>query len=107
MHGKSERETFPFQAEPQHADCFPRRQNKTQNSVVLVEADLWVKTIELYSKRWQLAALEYGSGLRFGLRLPIHYQEGRPFDISWSDIEIIKPDLNATDILTGLIKKIA
>jgi len=74
---------------------------------VLVEADLWIKTIELYSKRWQLASMEYGSGLRFGLRLPIHYQEGKPFDVSWSDIEIIKPDLNAMDILTGLVKKIA
>ncbi len=74
---------------------------------VLVEADLWITTVELYSKRWQLASLEYGSGLRLGLRLPIHYQEGKPFDISWSDIEIIKPDLNAIDILTGLLKKIA
>jgi hypothetical protein len=74
---------------------------------VLVEADLWITTIELYSKRWQLASVEYGSGLRFGLRLPIHYQEDKPFDISWSDVEIIKPDLNAMDILTGLVKKIA
>jgi hypothetical protein len=74
---------------------------------VLVEVDLWVKTIELYSKRWQLASMEYGSGLRFGLKLPIHYQEGKPFDISFSDIEIVKPDINAMDVLTGLLKKIA
>jgi uncharacterized protein DUF4157 len=74
---------------------------------VLVEADLLIKTVELYSKRWQLAAVEYGSGLRFGLKLPVHYQEDKPFDISFSDIEIIKPELNAKDILTGLIKQIA
>src|SRR5439155_11764713 len=74
---------------------------------VLVEADLWIKTIELYSKKWQLASFEYGSGLRFGLKFPIHYQEGHPFDISLSDVEFEVPKIEPGELLEGLIKKIA
>jgi outer membrane biosynthesis protein TonB len=74
---------------------------------VLVEADLLLTTIELYSKRWQLAAIEYGSGLRLGMRFPIHYQEGQPFDISWSDVQWQIPDVNPREVLSGLIQQLA
>jgi hypothetical protein len=74
---------------------------------VLVEADLLFSTIELYSKRWQLAAFEYGSGLKFGLKFPIHYQEGHPFDISLSDVEFEVPKIEPGSLLEGLIKRIA
>jgi hypothetical protein len=74
---------------------------------VLVEADLWIKTIELYSKRWELAAFEYGSGLRFGLKFPIHYVEGQPFDVSLSDIQFEVPQIEPGSLLKGLIKQIA
>ena len=74
---------------------------------VLVEADLLLTTVELYSKRWQLAAVEYGSGLRLGMRFPIHYEEGRPFDISWSDVQWQIPDVNPRQVLEGLIHEIA
>jgi Domain of unknown function (DUF4157) len=74
---------------------------------VLVEADLWIKTIELYSKKWELASFEYGSGLKFGLKFPIHYQEGHPFDISLSDVEFEVPKIEPGELLEGLIKKIA
>jgi hypothetical protein len=74
---------------------------------VLVEADLLLTTVELYSKRWQLAAFEYGSGLRLGVKFPIHYEEGRPFDISLSDVQFQVPDINPTALLSDLIKRIA
>ena len=74
---------------------------------VLVEADLLLTTIEIYSKRWQLAAFEYGSGLRFGVAFPIHYQEGHPFDLSLDDVEFTVPKIDPGALLTGLIKKIA
>ncbi len=74
---------------------------------VLVEADLLFTTIELYSKRWQLAAFEYGSGLRFGLKFPIHYQEGKAFDISLSDVEFEVPKIEPGSLLGDLVKKIA
>ena len=73
---------------------------------VLVEADLLFTTIELYSKRWELAALEYGSGLRLGLRFPIHYQEGQPFDLDWNRVEFQIPDVDPQQVLTGLIEQI-
>jgi hypothetical protein len=74
---------------------------------VLVEADLFITTIELYSKRWQLASVEYGSDLRFGLKLPIHYREGTPFDLSFDNVEFITPNISAKDVISGLVKKIA
>ena len=74
---------------------------------VLVEADLLLTTIELYSKRWQLAGFEYGSGLRFGVTFPIHYEEGKPFDISLSDMQFQIPDIKPSELLTNLIKQIA
>ena len=74
---------------------------------VLVEADLLFSTIELYSQRWQLAAFEYGSGLRFGLKFPIHYVEGQPFDISFSDVEFEVPKIDPESVLEGLVKQIA
>ncbi|HEU0237002.1 MAG TPA: DUF4157 domain-containing protein [Candidatus Limnocylindrales bacterium] len=74
---------------------------------VLVEADLFLTTIELYSKRWRLAEFEYGSGLRLGARFPIHYREGQPFDVSLDDIQIEKPDIDPMQLLTGLIEQIA
>jgi hypothetical protein len=74
--------------------------------MVMVEADLFVTTIELYSKRWRLAQFEYGSDLRFGITFPIHYQEGRPFDVSLSDVQFQVPHIDPMDLLTGLVKRI-
>jgi hypothetical protein len=73
---------------------------------VLVEADLLFKTITLYEKKWQLAAMEYGSGLRLGVKLPIHYEEGKPFNLSLSDIQFEVPHVDAMEVIKGLFKKI-
>ncbi len=74
---------------------------------VRVELDLLLTTIELYSKRWQLAAFEYGSGLRLGAKFPIHYREGQPFDVSLDDIEFQVPDIDPMQLLSGLVDRIA
>jgi hypothetical protein len=71
-----------------------------------VEADLFVTSIDLYSKRWELAAFEFGPDLRFGLRLPIHYQENEAFDISWDDVEFEVPDIDTDEIISGLIDRV-
>lgn len=73
---------------------------------VMVEADLLFTTIELYSKRWELAAFEFGSDLRFGMTLPIHYVEGQPFNLSLSDIEFEVPDIDPGQLLSGLFDRI-
>jgi hypothetical protein len=74
---------------------------------VLVEADLLLTTIELYSKKWELAKMEYGSGLKFGIKFPIRYREGQPFDISLSDVTFDVPPVEPAALLKGLVEKIA
>jgi hypothetical protein len=60
----------------------------------------------LWEKRWELAAVEYGSGLRFGLKLPVHYEEGKPFNVSLSDIQFEVPNVDPMDVIKGLFDKI-
>jgi hypothetical protein len=60
----------------------------------------------LVDRRWQLAAVEYGSGLRFGVRFPIHYEEGRPFDISTDDLQWEIPQIEPGPLLTNLVSQI-
>ena len=56
--------------------------------------------------RWRLADYEYGSNMRFGVRLPIHYRQGEPFDISFDDLVIERPTISARSFLSGLIQDI-
>jgi len=74
-----------------------------------VEVDVGVGPFSktLWDKRWQLAAVEYGSGLRLGLKLPIHYEEGKPFNLSLSDIQFEYPNIDPMSVLKGLLDKIA
>jgi hypothetical protein len=74
---------------------------------VLVEADLLVTTVELYSKRWKLASFEYGSGLKLGVRVPVHYQEGKPFALSLSDVRFEVPAIDPMKVIGDLVHKIA
>jgi hypothetical protein len=56
--------------------------------------------------RWRLADYEYGPDFRFGVRLPIHYREGEPFDISFDDLELTYPQIDASSFIGGLIQDI-
>jgi hypothetical protein len=62
---------------------------------------------EVYGQRWQLASYQFGSNMTFGVRFPIHYAEGQPFDIALSDVEFIVPEIDPGSILSGLIERIA
>ena len=73
---------------------------------VKVEADLLLKTINLYEKRWQLAAFEYGSGMELGIELPLRYEEGKPFNPSIEDVKFTYPDIDPMGMLGGLIDKL-
>ena len=73
---------------------------------VLVEVGIGWLSKTLWEKKWQLAAVEYGSGLRLGLKLPIHYEEGKPFNISLSDIQFEVPNVDPMSVLKGLMDKI-
>lgn len=71
-----------------------------------VDADLLLTTINLYEKRWELAAFELGPNLRFGVRFPIHYEEGQPFDISMDDLQFEVPKVDTKALLGEIIDKI-
>jgi hypothetical protein len=73
------------------------------DAYVDVSADLVLDTVELYSERWNLAGVEYGSNLRFGINFPVHYQEGEPFDISLDDVEFTVPDINARSLISNVL----
>jgi hypothetical protein len=75
-------------------------------AMVLVEADLLLTTVELYSKRWRLASFDYGSNMQFGLRFPVHYEEGQPFDIRLSDIQFVAPDVDPLEMARGLMRRL-
>lgn len=78
----------------------------TLSAFVLVELDLWVDTITLYENKWQLAAFDYGSDLAFGVSFPIHYEEGKPFDVSLDQVQFQTPQIDPGDLLAGLMEKL-
>ncbi|HVU55772.1 MAG TPA: DUF4157 domain-containing protein [Puia sp.] len=67
--------------------------------------DLWITSI---SKEWRynLASFEYGPGFEFGLIFPVHYKEGQPFNISFDDVQVIKPDVDILGTAKGIAGKI-
>lgn len=75
--------------------------------VVLVEVGALGFDVTLYEKRWQLAKFEYGAQLAIGATIPIHYDQGKPFDISMDDVEFRRPEVDLPGMLAGLVKAIA
>lgn len=71
-----------------------------------VSLDLWLKTIELYNKKWSLASFEYGSGLRFGVIFPVHYEEGKQFQLSLDQVQFSYPSIDPGALLKGLVGQI-
>lgn len=66
-----------------------------------------VISFEVYGNRWQFASYEFGSNMRFGVRFPVDYIEGQPFDISLNDVEFIVPEIDTGELLRGLVDQIA
>ncbi|MEL7470076.1 MAG: DUF4157 domain-containing protein [Pseudomonadota bacterium] len=72
-----------------------------------VSADLVLDTVELYSKRWQLASVEFGSNMTFGAALTARVENNEFQPISTDDIEFTTPEVNPIDAVKGLIRSIA
>jgi hypothetical protein len=70
---------------------------------VRVEADLFITTIEIYKKEWQLAEVEVGSSLRVGVRIPFNYVFGQPFDLSLDQVEFIVPQIDPMSFVRDLL----
>lgn len=77
------------------------------SGIALVEAGAFGFSVELYRQQWNLASFTFGSNLTFGIRFPIHYEEGKPFQISTDDIQFIAPEINIGQTLRGLLGQIA
>lgn len=77
------------------------------NGYVKVEAGAFGLTATLYDKKWNLAAFEYGSGLRIGVHAPVHYEQGKPFTFSLDDVQFELPKVDPGQILKDLVKRIA
>lgn len=60
----------------------------------------------VYDNTWQLAAYELGSNLRLGVRFPIHYKEGQPFNVSLDDVQFEVPDVDPAAMVRDLGNKI-
>lgn len=60
----------------------------------------------VYDNRWELAAYELGSSLRLGVRFPIHYRQGQPFDVSLDDVQFEVPNIDAMQLVRDLGQRI-
>jgi hypothetical protein len=71
---------------------------------VEVTADLLLTTIDLYSKRWKLAAVEYGSAMQVGVKLKAKVENNQFKPISLDDVEFITPKIDPVETAKGLIR---
>ncbi len=58
---------------------------------------------EAYRKEWDLAAKEWGSGLKLGVRVPVHYESGKPFQFSTDQIEFTYPKIDVEQAVKDLL----
>jgi Domain of unknown function (DUF4157) len=75
------------------------------DAFVKVIVDLLLTTIEVYNKTWKLAAFEWGSDFKIGLRFPVHYVFGEPFNLSLDQVQFIAPQIDAKKIIKDLLPK--
>ncbi|HSK13066.1 MAG TPA: hypothetical protein VK907_07600, partial [Phnomibacter sp.] len=75
------------------------------NAYVEAVLDLWVKE---FRKEWKknLYAFEWGPSMKFGVKFPVHYEEGKPFNISLDDVQFETPQINVGDLAKGIGKQI-
>lgn len=61
----------------------------------------------VYDERWQLAAMEVGSGLALGVRFPVHYQQGQPFDVNINDVQFDLPPIDTMGLVRQVLAQVA
>lgn len=60
----------------------------------------------VYDNRWELAAYELGSNLRLGVRFPINYREGQPFNLSLDNVQFEVPQVDPAAMVRDLGNRI-
>lgn len=53
----------------------------------------------IYEEEFPAGEFTLGSGLKIGVRLPVHYEPGKDFALDFSKIEITKPDISVDDLM--------
>jgi hypothetical protein len=76
------------------------------DACVEVTVGFWRLKKTLYEHKWCLASFEFGSNLRFGLSLPIHYESLKPFDISFDQIQWTYPQIEPKELLSNLMEQL-
>ncbi|HUR63782.1 MAG TPA: hypothetical protein VM241_04795, partial [Candidatus Thermoplasmatota archaeon] len=61
----------------------------------------------VYHTDMDLARFEFGSALRLGLLVPIHYEENKPFALAFDKVQFTVPDLNPKAALDAAVTKAA
>jgi len=61
----------------------------------------------VYDERYELAAFELGSNLRLGVRFPVRYREGQPFDVSLDDVVFEVPPVDPMALVHDVISQVA
>ncbi|HUO08055.1 MAG TPA: hypothetical protein VM008_07135 [Phycisphaerae bacterium] len=102
---------------PVNVSCTPKRFSLDAqfelmlNLALLLGIDAWLRAragiapfdVET-EKRWTLAERKIDSGLKFGVRAPIHYASDEAFiPPSWDSIEFIKPTIDFSKLLDRAI----
>jgi hypothetical protein len=62
-----------------------------------------VTTIEVYRKEWVLAAIELGSALKVGVRVPFAYVFGEPFELALDQVQFILPPIDPVAVVKQLL----
>lgn len=75
------------------------------NAYIEAVLDLWVTELSKEWK-WNLYSFEWGPAFKFGVKFPVHYEEGKEFNISLDDVQFEKPDISVGDIAKGIGDKL-
>ncbi len=61
-----------------------------------------------FEKSWRhnLKSFAWGSDMEFGIALPVHYEQGKPFNLSFDDLQITYPEINVIDTVKDLAGKV-
>jgi hypothetical protein len=71
------------------------------NAYVEAVLDLYVTEFRKEWK-WNLYAFEWGPSMKFGVKFPVHYEEGKDFNISLDDVKFEAPDISVGDFAKGI-----
>lgn len=57
-----------------------------------------------HEHEYPLKSYDIGSGLRVGVKFPVHYEQGKPFSISTDKLEFDVPKIDPLDVIPRLVR---